>query len=264
MYPRRGNILWKAWYPLVTWMTRKSGVVFLNYGYAEQGAAGPVLRQEDEADRACIQLYDRVVRPVNLAGLDVLEVSCGHGGGASYVARYKLPRSMCGVDRNGRAVALCRQRHKVEGLTFACGNALALGFADGAFDVVVNVEASHCYPDVPRFLGEVRRVLRPGGNFLYADFRDAGEDCDTLRGQMEASGMEIVACDDISANVVLGMERNHEKYTALIERLVPRVLRGPAMRFAGVKGSGIYEALRAGRTVYLGYWLRKRGGDSSG
>jgi SAM-dependent methyltransferase len=40
-----------------------------------------------------------------------------------------------------------------------------------SFDAVINVEASHCYPSLPRFLAEVARVLRPGGHFLYADVR---------------------------------------------------------------------------------------------
>ena len=38
-------------------------------------------------------------------------------------------------------------------------------------DVVLNVESSHCYGSMPRFLAEVRRVLEPRGYFLHADFR---------------------------------------------------------------------------------------------
>jgi 3-oxoacyl-(acyl-carrier-protein) synthase len=36
-----------------------------------------------EADRFPIQLYHRTATQVDLAGKKVLEVSCGHGGGAS-------------------------------------------------------------------------------------------------------------------------------------------------------------------------------------
>jgi SAM-dependent methyltransferase len=255
-----GNILWKIWYPVLTRMTRNSPVVFLNYGYAEANAADePVLQERDEADRACIGLYHHVATAIDLRGLDVLEVSCGHGGGASYVARYLRPKSMRGVDRNAKAIEFCRRQHKVEGLTFSCGNALALDFADGTFDVVINVEASHCYPDVPRFLGEVRRVLRPGGHFLYVDFRDVVPDRANWHKQIEESGLEVISCEDISANVVLGMQRNHEKYMWLIQRLVPRPLRWLAMQFAGVKGSVIYKGLESGQTVYLFYHLRKAG-----
>src|SRR5207237_355342 len=142
-----------------TRLTRRSPIVFLNYGYAEATAALPALAAEDEPDRPCIQLYDAVVRPIALQGLAVLEISCGHGGGASYIARYFKPRSMIGMDRNRRAIELCKRRHQAPCLCFSRGDALALDFPGQTFDAVVNVEASHCYPDMPRFLREVARVL---------------------------------------------------------------------------------------------------------
>jgi SAM-dependent methyltransferase len=233
---RIADVLWMLWYPLLTRLTRHSPVLFLNYGYAENGAKFPalVLTKEDEPDRPCIQLYDSVVRPICLKGLDVLEISCGHGGGASFIARYLKPKSMHGVDRNARAIELCKRQHQADNLSFSYGNALALGFADQTFDAVVNVEASHCYPDVPRFLREVVRVLRPGGHFLYADFRQKNPDSAILHRQLEECGLEVIACENISPNVVR-----------------------PAKRFAGVTGSAIYNELDSGETIYLRYALRK-------
>ena len=97
------DLLWKLWYPLLTRLTRNASVVFLNYGYAYgDGGGALLLKESDEPDRPCIQLYHRVVGAIDLRGLDVLEVSCGHGGGAAYVSRYMGPKSLCGVDRNPR------------------------------------------------------------------------------------------------------------------------------------------------------------------
>jgi len=48
---------------------------------------GIPLQPEDEPNRACIQLYHHVATQVPLRGMKVLEVSCGHGGGASYLTR---------------------------------------------------------------------------------------------------------------------------------------------------------------------------------
>lgn len=59
-------------------------------------------------------------------------------------------------------------------MTFVHGDAENLPFPDESFDAVINVEAAHLYPDYPRFLREVARVLRPGGHFLYADLRERG------------------------------------------------------------------------------------------
>src|SRR5208282_2894215 len=109
------------------------------------------------------------------------------------------------------------------------------------------------YSDVPRFFSEVRRVLRPGGHFLYADFRQSNPRRAVLHRQLETSGLEVILRSDISANVVRGMQLNTEKYLELIRRLMPKFLRRPAMNFAGVKGSAIYRALESGETVYLCY-----------
>jgi ubiquinone/menaquinone biosynthesis C-methylase UbiE len=253
------NLLWKVWYPFLTRLSIDHRVNFLNYGYADAGSDAnvPPLKDQDEPDRPCIQLYHQVVSAVDLRGLDVLEVSCGHGGGAAYIADYIRPRSMHAVDRNASAIELCNRRHQIDGLTFSRGNALALEFPDNAFDAVINIEASHCYSDVPRFFSEIRRVLRPGGHFLYADFRQSNRQRAIVHRQLETSGLEVLLCRDISANVVRGMQLNTRKYLELIRHLIPNLLRRPAMNFAGVKGSAIYRAMESGKTVYLCYHLRK-------
>ena len=102
----------------------------------------------------------------------MLECSSGHGGGASYLTRTLKPASYTGLDFNADGVAFCKKRHKLPGLDFVQGDAKNLPFPDESFDAVINVEASHIYPDFDRFVSEVKRVLRPGGHFLYVDFRN--------------------------------------------------------------------------------------------
>ena len=84
-------------------------------------------------------------------------------------------RSYTGLDYNPDGVAYCTEHHKLPGLNFMHGNAEDLPFPDNSFDAVVNVEASHAYPTLSKFLSEVARVLKPGGNLLYADFRGRPE-----------------------------------------------------------------------------------------
>jgi len=151
--------------------TRQVGddVVFFNFGYEEDPPMALPLDASDEPNRFGIQLYHMTATQVDLAGKQVLEVSCGAGGGASYITRTLRPASYTGLDLNPASVDLCRKRHKLPGLDFVQGDAQDLPFADESFDAVINVEASHQYPDFERFLAEVARVLRPGGHFLYTD-----------------------------------------------------------------------------------------------
>ena len=132
---------------------------------------GLPLAPEDEPNRYCIQLYHRTATQADLGGKQVLEVSSGHGGGAAYLVRTLRPAAYTGLDYNPDGVAFAQKRHHLPGLEFVHGNAENLPFPDESFDAVINVEASHAYPHFDRFLPEMVRVLRPGGHFLYADFR---------------------------------------------------------------------------------------------
>ena len=85
--------IWRFWYPLLTRRLAGDEVLFLNYAFETEPRMGIALRAEDEADRGCIQLYHAVASPVDLRGKRVLEVSCGHGGGAAYLARTFGPAS---------------------------------------------------------------------------------------------------------------------------------------------------------------------------
>lgn len=52
---------------------------------------------------------------------------------------------------------------------FETGDVEALPFPDGSFDLVTCRRAMHHFPDPPRALAEMARVLRPGGRAGFAD-----------------------------------------------------------------------------------------------
>ena len=249
--------IWRLWYPFLTRRLRSEEVLFLNYAFESDPPVGLALAPEDEPNRACIQLYHHVASQVELRGKEVLEVSCGHGGGAAWITRTMHPATYTGLDLNPAGIKFCRQRHQVPGLTFQQGDAQKLPFPDNSLDVVINVEASHCYPDFPGFLGEVARVLRPGGHFLYADFRfsDLFAAWDAA---IAAAPLEIVQSRIINGEVLRGMDCNAERSLALIRRRLPKFLHSLGRDFAGVPGSRIYEALKSGELSYRSRCFRKR------
>ena len=248
--------LWQAWYPYLTKKLQHEDVVFLNYAYEEEPSMGIPLDPADAPNRACAQLYHRTAGQIDLAGKNVLEVSCGHGGGASYITRTFKPASYTGLDLNPKGIAFCQKRYPIDGLKFIQGDAQALPFADAHFDALVNVEASHCYPEFPKFLDEVHRVLKPSGHFLYADFRFA-ERYDEWDAAIAASPLKQLAYADISQEVLRGMDINSERSVALVEQLLPSFFHQVGKDFAGVQGSRIYEALKTGNLQYRCYCLEK-------
>jgi ubiquinone/menaquinone biosynthesis C-methylase UbiE len=250
--------LWKRWYQFLARGYPQGDWTFMNYGFAELDSRAPELHLEaaDEPNRYFIQLYHQVVGSVDLRGLDVLEVGSGRGGGCSYIARYLQPRSTLGIDFSEKAVALSQKLHAVPHLSFEQGDAEALPCKDGVFDAVVNVESSHCYGSMERFLGEVSRVLRPGGYFLWADMRPRGQR-DAVHGQFQRAGLALRQEADITANVLLALDRINDRKRETIRRHVSKYLLRWFEDFAGVRGTRVYEALRAGEVQYWRCTLQK-------
>jgi len=248
--------IWRLWYPFLTRRLRSDEVLFLNYAFETEPPMGLTLAAEDEPNRACIQLYHHVATQVELGGKDVLEVSCGHGGGASYLARTLRPAHYTGLDLNPAGIRFCQKRHAVAGLDFVQGDAENLPFAANSFDAVLNVEASHCYPDFPRFLTEVARVLRPGGRFLYADFRFA-QGLVEWEQALAAAPLQPVGSRVINAEVLRGMDRNSTRSQDLIVRHLPGFMHSLGRDFAGIQGSRVYNALMRGELSYRSYCFVK-------
>src|SRR3954468_16685607 len=85
--------IWRMWYPFLTRRLQGGEVLFLNYAFETDPPLGIPLEAQDEPNRACIQLYYHVASQADLLGKEVLEVSCGHGGGASWLTRTMQPAS---------------------------------------------------------------------------------------------------------------------------------------------------------------------------
>jgi len=248
--------IWQLWYPYLTRRLRSEEVLFLNYAFETDPPVGLKLDPADEPNRACIQLYHHVATQVDLQGKNVLEVSCGHGGGASWLTRTLHPASYTGLDLNPTGIAFCKKRHQVSGLRFVQGDAQSLSFPPQTFDAVINVEASHCYPDFPGFLAKVARVLKTGGHFLYADFRFLDQWAEWEQA-IAQSPLDIVQTRDIRPEVLRGMEINAARSEALICQRLPKFLHSLGRDFAGLPGARVYEALKSGELSYRSWCFRK-------
>ncbi|MGM3309230.1 class I SAM-dependent methyltransferase [Anabaena sp. WFMT] len=256
-YPLR-RLFWKVWYNRFASNFSKIKITFINYGYAdlEPDAKQLKLSSYEEEERYCIQLYHHVANSISLTGLDVLEVGCGRGGGSSYMMRYLHPKTMTAVDFSESNIAFCQKNHSVPQLNFQLGDAEFLPFNDYSFDVLVNVESSHCYGSRKRFFAEAFRVIRTNGYFLFADFRPKDE-IDKTTQLLQESGFKILNLEKITANVIKAMDLENERKLAIINQYLPKYLHIVANWFAGCQGTPMYEAFMKGDQEYLCYVLKK-------
>ena len=247
----------KTWYQLLS-MKAVRNLTFMNFGYLPEAPDTGELKLElvDECNRSTIQLYRQVVSTIEIRGKDVLEVGSGRGGGAAFIWKYLAPRSMTGVDFCGGAVAFCLKRHPGNGITFLRGDAEDLPFPPESFDTVVNVESCHCYPSVDRFLSQVVRVLRPGGNFLITDMGPKHY-MEALREQLGRSGLSMVEDQEVTSGVVRALEATSLRNAEEIRKQVPWGLRSTFSNFAGIKDTPVFEALRTREWEYVRWVMRK-------
>ena len=141
---------------------------FYEFGWGEHFHFAP--RWKKEKFLASLERHERhLARKLRLyPGMEVLDVGCGVGGPARYIAKHTGAK-IVGV--NNTAYQISRgekhtQKAKLNHLvSFQKADFMALPAEDGRFDAVYTIEASCHAPDRVKLFQELRRVMKPGALF---------------------------------------------------------------------------------------------------
>jgi ubiquinone/menaquinone biosynthesis C-methylase UbiE len=132
---------------------------------------------------------DLAARAAALEPETVLEVACGTGVVTRALAR-ALPAAceISATDLNDAMVAHGELVGTSRPVTWRQADVMALPFADGAFDVALCQFGVMFFPDRVAAYKEIRRVLRPGGTFLFNVWNgiEANEFADVVTDAMSA------------------------------------------------------------------------------
>ncbi|MCW8132138.1 MAG: class I SAM-dependent methyltransferase [Planctomycetota bacterium] len=113
------------------------------------------------------------VSRVACPGARVLDIGCGPGWIPCELARRNPGWQVVAIDPSEEMLARGRREAERSGLRarvrFERGEACALPFEDGAFDLVVSNYVLHHIDAPERMLAEAARVVRPGGRLIVKD-----------------------------------------------------------------------------------------------
>lgn len=120
---------------------------------------GISLKPEDNPDRLHIASFLDYFS----GSRKVLEIGCGNGR-FSFLLAEMFPRcQFMSTDLYPSNIRACARVNTYANLSFLAADGLNLPFADGSFDLVAGFYILHHLPDLRRAVGEINRVLAPGG-----------------------------------------------------------------------------------------------------
>ncbi len=240
---------WRSFYNKLSRRLEEVGVAdssfFLNYGYLPMDSNNESVFEirPGTFNANSVRLILEVVGSVDLNGRTIVEIGCGRGGNSAVVAE-KFNGQLIAIDMSSEAIGFCTKAHAKHGIDFKVGDALNLPLPDECCDAVINVESSHSYGNLPKFLNEVRRICRPGAWFLHTDFLSP-EDWDYVRMRLKALGFVTENDRDITANVLASRDQASSNWEQVYGDGNARVA-----NFLSLPGSAIYEQMRAGLLEY--------------
>lgn len=212
-----GDSKMPEWYSRNAIALPHPSLTFMNHGYTElPGEDLAWIRPEDWDQRYQNNLVRYLVSRVSLEDKKVLDIGCGRGGAASYMARYHGASEVVGMDYCDESVELCKRIHDVDRLGFIQGDAQDLPFESDSFDIITNIESSHCYAAQKLFFQEVYRVLRKDGHFCYTDCFPLAPRYGLIDSYLDNAGFKVETSVDITENVISAIELGKESLAKLL------------------------------------------------
>ena len=104
--------------------------------------------------------------------------------------------------------------------------------------------------------GDLGRVLKPGGFFLWADFRKTKE-MPILFNCFLESGLVKVREKNITNFVINALKKMSKERKEKIKKNVPKSIQPVFMSYAGIEGSDVYNSFVQNKLIYKSATFKK-------
>lgn len=231
----------------------------IHYGFWEPGVAGH--------SQALTRMNRVLAEQAQIrSGERILDAGCGIGGSSLWLAQTYGAR-VTGITLSEAQVELARKHAAKRGLSeqadFQAADFCATPFEDESFDVVWGIESICHALDKSAFIGEAKRILKPGGRLVcadgYARKREFSEaewhivrtcldgweipnlaTADEFRGYLEQAGFHDIGFRDATANIMPSSRRLYR--TALLTWPMQKLMAAMRLRTPSQSGN-FYTAL---------------------
>ena len=98
----------------------------------------------------------------------LLDIGCGTAPMISLLKEKYPSKKYTGIDLTPRMIEVAKSKN-LDNTEFVVGDAENLPFKDNSFDIIINSQSFHHYPNPQSFFNEVSRVLKPNGKLILRD-----------------------------------------------------------------------------------------------
>ncbi|MDE1856332.1 MAG: class I SAM-dependent methyltransferase [Candidatus Micrarchaeota archaeon] len=153
----------------------------------------------------------------------VLDVATGTGNIAVMMAKRNRNYSVVGIDTNDDMLTIARAKSRgLKNVKYLHGDVESLKLKANSFDVVVSAFSLGVFEDLPRAIGEMHRVLKPGGKLILLDINKGRNKLFmSLLGAYQMFSLTPTFTGDIRREVEAYI---HNKRIKIDERMLKEVL----------------------------------------
>jgi ubiquinone/menaquinone biosynthesis C-methylase UbiE len=192
---------------------------------------------KDSFSQAQINLIEYCINKfTSLADKDLLDIGCGNGVVALYVASNYPVHSVTGVDLNTDNLKIAdeeKEKRSIINVNFIEGDAQNLWqIESNSIDIIINIESAFHYHHKELFIDEIYRILKPGGQFVIADILTTVKQNNFIKiwktkmkyhhgsfaeyqDVFNRSSLKLYSNDDITDKVILGFKMYNNYFNEL-------------------------------------------------
>jgi len=174
-------------------------IKFMNHGYYPIHKFSEDLECESKYESS-LYFYLLDFYKNNTNSKKILDIGCGRDGGIYYLnKKYNFLESHA-IDICKENIEFCRTIYLNSNIKFLVQDAVNLKYEKNYFDIILNVESSHCYKSRIMFFNESFKILKKDGYFLYTDTVPNQKVADSIFEYLRSKYRNVIV-NDITKNV---------------------------------------------------------------